>query len=104
MLRLCVNTIFRGITVKKMLYVAFLGLALAGCSPAAPQMTVEVRGAPGEVGEFVAAEKARDAELDVIHSDGTDAAVFAITDPNDGFEISRRAIEARLSVESKSGV
>ena len=89
--------------MKKMPCIALLGLALAGCSPAAPQMTVEVRGAPGEVGGFVAAEKAREADLAVNHGDGTDRAVFAVSDPNDGYEISRRAIEAGLSVSSKSG-
>lgn len=90
--------------MRKMFHVALFGLLLAGCSQAAPQMTVEVSGAPGEVGEFVIAEKARDADVEVTHSDGTGSAVFAVTDSNVGYEINRRAIEARLSVKTKSGV
>lgn len=89
--------------MKKILYVALLGLVLASCSQAAPQMTVEVSGAPEEVGEFVIAEKARDADVEVTHRDGTETAAFAVADSNDGYEISRRAVKARLSVETKSG-
>lgn len=90
--------------MRKMFYVALLGLVLAGCSQAAPQMTVEVSGAPEVIGQFVIAEKARGADVEVTYSNGAETAVFAVTDSNDGYEISRRAIEARLSVETKSGV
>lgn len=89
--------------MKKMLYMAAIGLALAGCSPAAPSMTVEVNGAPPEVGEFVIAEKARDADIKVSQNEGRDTAVFTVMDPAEGHDISQRAIQARLSVRTTSG-
>ncbi len=88
--------------MKKMIYIGLMGLIMAGCSQAAPQMTVEVSGAPTEVSQFVTAEVARDAGVDVTHSDGAGTAVFAVTGSNDGYAISRRAIEARLSVETNA--
>ena len=93
-----------GMTMKKTIYIGLVGLIMAGCSQAAPQMTVEVSGAPGQVSECVIAEKARNADVDVTHSDGNGTAVFAVTDSNDGYAISRRAIQARLSVETNADV
>lgn len=86
--------------MKKMLYMAAIGLALAGCSQAAPSITVEVSGAPPEVGKFVIAEKAQDGDIKVSLSEAKDTAVFTVMDPTDGYDISQRAIQARLSVRT----
>lgn len=89
--------------MKKTLYVGLLGLVLAGCTPAGPEMTVEVRGAPEKVAELVAAERSRNSDLEVAHIDGSDTATFAASDATASYEISQRAIKARLSVEARSG-
>lgn len=88
--------------MMKSLLAPALALALVGCAAQSPQATVQVRGAPVEVATFVTAERARDGEVDVAYQNGEDSAVFVARTSDEHYQISRRAIEARLSVEAKS--
>jgi uncharacterized lipoprotein YmbA len=77
-------------------------LTLVGCSSQTSQPTLEVHGAPDDVARFVTAEKVRVDGIDVVHRNGEGKAVFVARNSDQQYEISRRAIAARLSVEAKS--